>query len=80
MNLRQHLRGVLFDLDGTLLDTAPDMAKALNQLLVDEGMAELPYDYIRPHVSHGALRLVRLAFGEPDPQRFEAFRRRVRDF
>ncbi len=80
MNLRQQLRGVLFDLDGTLLDTAPDMAKALNQLLVDEGMPELPYDYIRPHVSHGALRLVRLAFGEPDPQRFEDLRRRFLDF
>jgi phosphoglycolate phosphatase len=80
MNLRQQLRGVLFDLDGTLLDTAPDMAKALNQLLVDEGMPELPYAYIRPHVSHGALRLVRLAFGEPDPQRFEDLRRRFLDF
>ena len=74
------LRGVLLDLDGTLLDTAPDMARAINQLLVDEGMEVLPYERIRPHVSHGAQRLVRLAFGEPDTPRFEDLRRRFLDF
>jgi phosphoglycolate phosphatase len=80
MSPRKGLRGVLLDLDGTLLDTAPDMAGALNQLLVDEGMEVLPYERIRPHVSHGALRLVRLAFGEPDAPRFEDLRRRFLDF
>lgn len=79
MSRRLGLRGVLFDLDGTLLDTAPDMAEALNRLRVDEGMEELPYEKIRPHVSHGALRLVRLAFGEPDAVRFEDLRRRFLD-
>ena len=74
------LRGVLFDLDGTLLDTAPDMARALNHLLVDEGMEALPFERIRPHVSHGALRLVRLAFGEPDTDRFERLRGKFLDF
>ena len=80
MSPREGLRGVLFDLDGTLLDTAPDMASALNRLLAAEGMQELPFETIRPHVSHGALRLVRLAFGEPDQPRFEDLRRRFLDF
>jgi len=73
------LRAVLLDLDGTLLDTAPDMALALNRLRADEGLDELPFEQIRPHVSHGALRLIRLAFGEPDPVRFEALRGRFLD-
>lgn len=73
------LRAVLLDLDGTLLDTAPDMAAALNQLRHDEGLAELPFAQIRPHVSHGALRLIRLGFGEPEPARFDALRKRFLD-
>ncbi len=56
--------GVLFDLDGTLADTAPDLAAAVNALLADEGRAALPYEQIRPWVSWGAPRLVRLAFGD----------------
>lgn len=80
MSRRNGLRGVLLDLDGTLLDTAPDMADALNRLLVDEGMEELPFERIRPHVSHGSPRLVRLAFGEPDAPRYEDLRRRFLDF
>jgi phosphoglycolate phosphatase len=56
--------GVLFDLDGTLADTAPDLAAALNALLVEEGRAALHYETIRPWVSWGAPRLVRLAFGD----------------
>ena len=73
------LRAVLLDLDGTLLDTAPDMAAALNRLRMDEGLAELPFEQIRPHVSHGALRLIRLGFGEPEPARFDALRQRFLD-
>ncbi len=70
------LRAVLLDLDGTLLDTAPDMAHALNRLRIAEGLEELPFEQIRPHVSHGALRLIRLGFGEPEPARIEALRGR----
>ncbi len=70
------LRGVLLDLDGTLLDTAPDMARALNRLRLAEGMDELPFPAIRPLVSHGAPRLIRFGFGEPAPARFEALRTR----
>ncbi len=58
------LRTVLFDLDGTLADTAPDMAHALNLLLKEKDYEPLPFDTIRPWVSHGGLALVRLGFGE----------------
>lgn len=55
---------VLFDLDGTLIDTAPDMARALNALLVAETREPLAFETVRPHVSHGSTGLLRLAFGE----------------
>jgi len=74
------LRGVLFDLDGTLLDTAPDMAAALNRLRIAEGLEALPFAQVRPLVSHGAPRLLRLAFGEPEAVRHESLRRRFLDF
>ena len=54
---------VLFDLDGTFLDTAPDMAYALNLLLESHGRLPLPFETVRPHVSHGAKALVRIGFG-----------------
>ena len=41
------IRTILFDLDGTLADTAPDLAHALNVLLREEGWQPLPYDVIR---------------------------------
>ena len=58
------IRTVLFDLDGTLADTAPDLAHTLNTLLAEEGRAKLPYETIRPQVSHGAGALVHLGFGD----------------
>ena len=61
------LRAVLFDLDGTLLDTAPDMVGALNALRIEESLAPLPYDVVRPLVSHGAGRLVKLGFPSAGP-------------
>ena len=80
MTAGRGLRGVLFDLDGTLLDTAADMAAALNRLRVAEGLDALPFVQIRPLVSHGASRLLRLAFGEPEAGRHESLRRRFLDF
>jgi phosphoglycolate phosphatase len=80
MKRRRDLRGVLFDLDGTLLDTAQDMAQALNRLRVQEGLDELPFKQIRPLVSHGAPRLIRLGFGEPDAAHYESLRSRFLDF
>src|SRR5580704_16297405 len=69
-------RAVLFDLDGTLLDTAPDMVCALNQLLREQGRAPLPYADVRCSVSHGARALVRLGFPETPEPEFETLRRR----
>jgi phosphoglycolate phosphatase len=70
---------VLFDLDGTLLDTAPDMAAALNALRRLEGLEPLPFPEIRPHVSHGAARLIKIGFDCDSGERFEALRSRFLD-
>lgn len=70
---------LLLDLDGTLLDTAPDMAGALNALLREERRAPLEFATIRPHVSHGSTALVALGFGSPDATEFERLRRRFLD-
>jgi phosphoglycolate phosphatase len=75
MNTGNHIRTLLMDLDGTLADTAPDLASALNALLHEEGRAPLPYASVRPFVSYGAPRLVRLGFGEALPaDEFERLR------
>lgn len=79
MSRRRDLRGLLLDLDGTLLDTAPDMAHALNRLRAAEGLEQLPFDRIRPLVSHGAPRLIRFAFDDPEPTRYEELRLRFLD-
>ena len=50
-----HGKVVLFDLDGTLVDTAPEMHLALNVLLEEEGLNPLPYESVRPHVSNGVM-------------------------
>jgi len=57
------LRAVLFDLDGTLLDTAPDFATVTNRLLAEEGRDPLPFATVRAAVSHGSRALVERAFG-----------------
>jgi len=64
--LKVNPRGVLFDLDGTLLDTAPDLAFALNSLLAEQGREALAYPLIRPQVSHGGAALIQLGFGIDD--------------
>ncbi|MFN2309096.1 MAG: HAD-IA family hydrolase [Gammaproteobacteria bacterium] len=61
------IRTVLFDLDGTLLDTAPDLAFALNETLRAFDKPPLPYAIIRPVVSHGGVALIKLGF-DLDPQ------------
>lgn len=72
------IRTVLFDLDGTLADTAPDLAFALNQVLVEQGHEPLPFEAIRPEVSHGGIALIRLGFElEPEHPEFDALRQRL---
>ncbi len=72
------MKAVLFDLDGTLADTAPDLANALNQLLIENNSVTLPFNKIRPVISHGGIALVRLGFNiEPGDPEFEALRLRL---
>ncbi len=56
-------RAVLFDLDGTLADTAPDLAAAVNKMRSDRGLAETPFEQLRPVASAGARGLIGVAFG-----------------
>lgn len=66
----------LFDLDGTLVDTAPDLTAAANKLRTDRGLAPLAYESLRPLTGLGASRLVEAALGvKPDEPNFEALRR-----
>lgn len=53
---------ILFDLDGTLADTAADLGATLNRLRIEQGLKPLPAETIRPHVSHGVRGLLRVGF------------------
>lgn len=66
---------VLFDLDGTLVDTAYDLGRALNLLLAKHDKPALPHEKIRPVASHGTAALLTLGFGVlPDAKKFEALK------
>ena len=69
-------RAILFDLDGTLLDTAPDMVGALNALRRERRLAPLPFADVRSQVSHGAARLVSIGFPDADPSTFAELQNR----
>lgn len=71
------IKAVLFDLDGTLADTARDLGAALNRLLAEENLPPQPYAAVRPIASHGARGLVSLGFGiDKSHPRFEEYRLR----
>lgn len=57
-------QAILFDLDGTLIDSAPDLAKTLNDMLAKRNQAAVPYEKIRPLVSYGSSKLLDLAFAD----------------
>jgi phosphoglycolate phosphatase len=65
-------RAILFDLDGTLADTAPDLAAAANLLRVGRGLPPSPYELLRPVASAGVRGLIGVAFGlRPGDQGYE---------
>lgn len=61
-DLHMNINTILFDLDGTLIDTAPDLAYALNVLLKHSGLNEKPFDQIKPLVALGAKALIKFGF------------------
>lgn len=64
---------VFFDLDGTLVDTAPDFHTVLNAMLAEAGKPVLPYEKVRAQVSNGARAVVQAGFGgAPGEERFDA--------
>lgn len=67
---------VLFDLDGTLVDTAPDMIAALNVICAEERLPAVAYETARPQVSNGAAGLLRLRFPDFQPERHSDLHRR----
>jgi phosphoglycolate phosphatase len=69
------ISAVLFDLDGTLVDTAPDLGYALNLQRTRHGLPALDDDLIRPQASHGARGLLSVGFDlHPDDAKFAPMR------
>jgi len=69
---------ILFDLDGTLIDTAPDLAYALNKLLEENGLTQKPYDQIKPLVAFGGKALIKFGFEcEDSHPKFAVWHRRI---
>lgn len=68
-------KAVLFDLDGTLIDSAPDLGAAADRMRTDRGLSSLPLDAYRPMAGAGARGMIGVAFGlTPDSPGFEALR------
>lgn len=66
---------VLFDLDGTLIDSAPDLGAAADKLRTDRGLPSLPFQDYRPHAGAGARGMLQVAFGmTPEHPDFPALR------
>ncbi len=69
------VQAVLFDLDGTFADTAPDLAAALNHTRATRDLPPLPLETLRPQASHGSRGLLKIGFGiEPDDADYDALR------
>jgi phosphoglycolate phosphatase len=71
---------VLFDFDGTLADTAPDLAATVNRMRVEQGHEPMPLERLRPFASAGARGLLQAAFGiKPDDPEYKAMREEFLD-
>ena len=67
------VQAVLFDLDGTLIDSAPDLGAAADKIRTDRGMPALPYELYRPMAGAGARGMLQVALDMlPDHPDFEA--------
>ena len=61
---------ILFDLDGTLIDSREDLANSINAMLIHFGKKELPHEVIASYIGDGAPMLVRRSLGDPDDESF----------
>ena len=69
------IKAILFDLDGTFADTAPDLAAALNHTRATRHLPPLPIEVLRPQASHGSRGLLKVGFGiEPDAPDYDQLR------
>jgi 2-phosphoglycolate phosphatase len=81
VNKLDGVRAVLFDLDGTFADTAPDLARALNRVRAERGLPPLPPEIARPWTSSGARGLLKAGFNiTPDDKDYGELRERFLDF
>ena len=70
-----HIRAVLFDLDGTLIDSAPDLGDAADKMRTDRGLPSLPEEMYRPMAGAGARGMLKVAFGiTPEHADYNAMR------
>jgi len=75
MSLFANAQAVLFDLDGTLIDSAPDLGAAADKMRTDRGLSSLPLDHYRPMAGAGARGMLGIAFGmTPEHPEFMAYR------
>ena len=75
MTVFANIDAILFDLDGTLIDSAPDLGAAVDQMRLSRGMTSLPLDTYRPLAGSGARGMLAVAFGmTPEDPLYDAMR------